>query len=100
MNLVEKTSDKEKSGRTIPLPAALQRQVVSWAPSVYTLYPFGYTIVQELDCQEFSVYNWKMNIEKQATLFLIGEKPTLALVFNLGDGMDSTLTGYGEKKIE
>jgi AraC-like DNA-binding protein len=100
MKLVEKTSDNKKSGKTIPLPAALQKQAVSWANPVYTLYPFGYTIVQELDCPGFSVYNWKMNIERPVRLFAICEKPTLALEFNFGDTIDASLTGYGEKKVE
>ena len=100
MKLVEQSSEKEKSGKIMPLPAALQKQVASWANPVYTLYPFGYTVAQELDCPGFSVYNWKMSMERPATLFVICEKPTLALEFNLGDAIDAVLTGYGKKRVE
>ena len=100
MNLIHDVLNKTPAGYAISIPAALQRFIAPWAKADYRKYDFGHTLVQELVTRKFSVYAWRFYIDKAAKLYVVCDKPTIALQFTLTGHMICELKGYGEKKLE
>ena len=100
MKLLHDPDHPSEEGESLAVPPALKRFIFPWATPIYREYDFGYTLIQVLQTNKFSIHSWRIRSNKQTILYPVSDRPIIALQFTLGNDIPSTLQGYGPKLLE
>src|SRR5665213_3156387 len=90
----------ELPGEEQTVPADWLRLVSPWSKTSFRNQEFGSTLIQELVTPAFSLFIWRMHIEKAVRLYPSADKPTIALQFTLEGNIPCKLTGFGDKLLK
>lgn len=99
MKLLADPSKEKDPGELLPIPAYLQKTVPGWAVADYRQYDFGYLLIQEFISRKFSIYIWRIMIQKPVLLYPCSDRPTIALQFTLQGNIPCVLMGFGKKLL-
>jgi AraC-like DNA-binding protein len=99
MKLVQDPNKIGEGGRILSIPQSLKKYIVPWAMAEYREYDFGYILTQEWVDPKFSVFMWRLNIQKPVKLYPATNKPTISLFCTLEGNIRFILSGFGEKLL-
>ena len=99
MKLLADPSQKKDPGELLPIPHYLKKAVPTWAGTDYRQYDFGFLLIQEFISNKFSLFIWRIMVQRQVLLYPSSDKPILALQFTLQGNIPCVLTGFGNKLL-
>jgi len=99
MKLLADPSQKKDPGELLQIPAYLQKTVPEWAGADYRQYDFGYLLIQEFASKRFSLYLWKIMVQRPVLLYPCSDQPTINLQFTLQGNIPCVLKGFGKKLL-
>jgi AraC-like DNA-binding protein len=80
----------------VPIPF-LKKYINPWADANYREYDFGYILTQVSINKKFSVFTWRVKIDKPTKLFMVSSKHSIYMVFMLRGQIHFQLHGFGER---
>ena len=100
MKLVFKPGDPEFPGDICSLPKGWKPFLSPWSAFDCRKNDFGISLIQELKMDGFSLFIWRLQIDKPVKLYSVADKPTIAFQFMLDEAIPCIAAGFGEKPLE